>query len=215
MTSITRWSSASDRRGRAEKEGGIAVRKLVYYVGVSLDGYIAGPDGEFDFFPLADDLAAWITERYPETIPTHLRGRVGLAADEPNRQWDTVVMGRGTYEPARAMGVASPYAHLRQYVVSTALSPVDDPNVEVVAGDPVALVRRLKQGSGSDIWLCGGGTLAGALVDEIDELIIKSYPVVAGAGISAFTGAFRPTLFRPTGRREFGNGAQVTWLERL
>lgn len=190
------------------------MRKLVYYVGVSLDGYIAGPAGEFDFYPVADDMSAWFNERYPEVVPTHLRPHVGLAVDAPNREWDTLIMGRGTYEPALSIGVASPYAHMKQYVVSSTLAPVDDPGVEVVAGDPVGLVRRLKAEEGRDIWLCGGGKLAGALIDEIDELIIKSYPVIAGAGVSAFGGNFRPTLFHPVRRQEFSNSAQVTWFTR-
>ncbi|MGY4103251.1 hypothetical protein ACW2Q0_27380 [Nocardia sp. R16R-3T] len=46
-------------------------------------------------------------------------------------------------------------------------------------------------------------------------MIVKSYPVVAGGGISAFSGAFNPTLFTLTERREFGNGAQVTWFSRV
>ncbi|WP_280361868.1 dihydrofolate reductase family protein [Nocardia wallacei] len=190
------------------------MRKLVYYVGVSLDGYIAGPAGEIDFYPVADDMSAWFNERYPEVVPTHIRPHVGLAVDAPNREWDTLIMGRGTYEPALSIGVASPYAHMKQYVVSGTLAPVDDPNVEVVDGDPVELVRRLKAEEGRDIWLCGGGKLAGALVDEIDELIIKSYPVIAGAGVPVFGGNFRPTLFRPVRRQEFSNCAQVTWFTR-
>lgn len=190
------------------------MRKLVYYVAVSLDGYIAGPNGEFDFYPLAEDMTAWISERYPESLPAVLREQTGLAVDTPNRHWDTVVMGRGTYEVGLATGTNSPYPHLAQYVVSTTLGTVDDPAVELVDSDPVDLVRRLKKQEGKDIWLCGGGTLAGALLDEIDELIIKSYPVVAGAGIPVIVGDFAPARFTPTRRKEFGNGAQVTWLTR-
>ncbi|MBB5913463.1 dihydrofolate reductase [Nocardia transvalensis] len=190
------------------------MRKLVYYVGVSLDGYIAGPDAEVEFYPLADDMTAWANERFPETLPTHLRPHFGMAVDEPNRAWDTVIMGRGTYEPALELGVASPYDHMKQYVVSSTLAPVDHPNVEVVKGDPVELVRRLKQEDGKDIWLCGGGMLAGALIDEIDELVLKSYPVIAGSGVSALSGNFRPALFRPTHREQFSNGAQITLFTR-
>ncbi|MFF0451774.1 dihydrofolate reductase family protein [Nocardia africana] len=190
------------------------MRKLVYYVGVSLDGYIAGPGGEFDIYPVSQEMSDWFNERYPEVVPTHIRPHVNLPVETPNREWDTLIMGRGTYEPALEIGVTSPYAHMKQYVVSTTLGPVDDPNVEVVADDPVALVRKLKQQDGKDIWLCGGGTLAGALIDEIDEVIIKSYPVLLGAGISVVSGNFSPTAFRPVRRQEFGNGAQVTWFER-
>lgn len=190
------------------------MRKLIYFVGVSLDGYIAGPGGEYDFYPVAEEMWEFVNARYPESVPVHIRPHFGMPVGEPNKEWDTVVMGRGTYEPALSAGIASPYPHLKQYVVSATLDRVDDPEVELVPSDPVGLVRRLKQEDGKDIWLCGGGQLAGALVDEIDALIIKSYPVVAGAGISAFTGNFRPTAFTPVRRREFGNGAQITWFER-
>ncbi|WP_280235036.1 dihydrofolate reductase family protein [Nocardia cyriacigeorgica] len=190
------------------------MRKLVYYVGMTLDGYIAGPDGGIEFFPLPPDFTEWIGADYPETLPTHAQPHFGVAPGTPNKNFDTLVMGRGTYEPGLAVGITSPYSHMRQYVVSTTLERIEDPAVELVSSDPVALVRRLKQEDGMDIWLAGGGKLAGALIDEIDELIIKSYPVSAGAGIRAFDGPFRPTLFTPSKRREFSNGTQVTWLTR-
>jgi dihydrofolate reductase len=68
-------------------------------------------------------------------------------------------------------------------VVSTTLPASPDPRVQVVAGDPVKLVRRLKHRPGAGIWLAGGARLAGALLDEIDELVIKRYPLVLGVGI--------------------------------
>lgn len=189
------------------------MRKLVYYVGVSVDGYIAGPEHQFDFFPLADDMGAWIYENLPETVPTHLRSQVGVE-DAPNKRFDTVVMGLGAYRPAFDLGVTSPYAHVRQYVVSTTLDAIDDPGVELVR-EPLGVVRGLKAEDGDkDVWLCGGGRLAGALLPEIDELVVKSYPVVAGAGVPLFSGEFRPTPFTPTERRSFSNGAQVTWYTR-
>ncbi|WP_040793609.1 dihydrofolate reductase family protein [Nocardia paucivorans] len=191
------------------------MRKLVYYVGVSLDGYIAGPQGEFDFYPVSEDMMAWGPEYYPESIPTHLREQVGMPIDTPNKAWGTVVMGRGTYEPALAAGVTSPYDHMKQYIFSSTLAPVDNPQVTVVDTDPAELVRQLKKEEGLDIWLCGGGNLAAQLIDEIDQLIIKSYPVIAGDGISAFTGRFQPTRFAVTRRQEFGNGAQITWFDRV
>lgn len=187
--------------------------RLVYYIGATLDGYIAGPGGEIDFFPLSDAMAGWIADAYPETMPTHARAYLGLT-DTPNRVFDTVLMGRGTYQPALSIGVTSPYAHLRQYVVSTTLT-VDDPAVTIVADDPAGLVRTLKaQDSAKDLWLCGGGTLAGAVIDEIDEIVVKTYPVVAGGGIPMVAGSFRPERFRPTRHESFADGAQVTWLVR-
>ncbi|RVW02713.1 dihydrofolate reductase family protein [Rhodococcus xishaensis] len=189
------------------------MRKLVYYVGVTLDGCIAGPDDEIDFFPFTDTLAAWITDRYPETIPTHMRPSLGLG-DTPNRSFDTVVMGRGTYEPALAAGITSPYAHLRQLVVSTTLGPSSDPAIESIADDPLTAVRKLKSVDGLDIWLAGGGKLAASLLPEIDELIIKSYPVVAGSGRPVFDGAFQPTAFTRTEYTSLDDGASITSFRR-
>lgn len=191
------------------------MRKLMYYVGLTIDGYIAGPGGEVDFYPVADDMMAWMNERYPETVPTHVRKLVGMPVDTPNVSFDTVVMGRGTYDPALEHGITSPYGHMRQYVVSTTLGEIADPAVELVTGDPVELVRKLKaEESDKDVWLAGGGKLAGSLFAEVDELVIKSYPVVGGAGLPAFAGGFTPTAFTPTARQEFSNGAQVTWFSR-
>ncbi|WP_369212839.1 dihydrofolate reductase family protein [Streptomyces flavofungini] len=195
------------------------MRKLVYYIGTSIDGYIAGPGGEFDFYPVGDAeqaaaYAARVNARYPETVPTALRPHAGLT-DAPNRRFDTVLMGRGTYRQALDHGTPSPYAHLRQYVVSSSLGPAPDPAVTVIADDALARVRALKAGEGQDIWLCGGGGLAAALLPELDELIVKSYPVVAGAGTPLFGGAFRPTRFRVSGRETFPNDVSMTWFEAV
>lgn len=125
-------------------------------------------------------------------------------------------MGIGTYRVALDMGITRPYAHLRQYVVSSTLKQDTDPTVTVVPGDPLALVRELKnnQGTGLDIWLCGGGQLAGALLPEIDELLIKTYPVIAGAGVPVVDGAFDPTAFDVAERVAFPNGVTHTRLTR-
>ncbi|MFF3646451.1 dihydrofolate reductase family protein [Streptomyces sp. NPDC002564] len=195
------------------------MRKLVYYIGASIDGRIAGPGGEFDFYPVGDEeqaaaYAAWVNARYPETVPTALRPHVGLA-DAANQRFDTVVMGHGTYRQALAHGTPSPYAHLRQYVLSRTPGAAPDPAVTVTGGDPLALVRELKRQPGQDIWLCGGGQVAAALLPELDELVIKSYPVVAGAGIPVFDGTFDPTRFRVTARESFPNDVTMTWFEAV
>ncbi|MFJ3187126.1 dihydrofolate reductase family protein [Streptomyces halstedii] len=194
------------------------MRTLVYYVAVTLDGRIAGPQGEYDFYPQGDEeqAAAYsssMNARCPETVPTVAREALGLA-DTPHARFDAVVMGLGAYRPALDEGITSPYAHLRQYVVSSTLASGIDPAVTVVAEDPVGFVRDLKRQEGRDIWLCGGGRLAGALLHEIDELLVKSYPVVAGAGIPVFDGEFDPTVFEVAERTAFANGVTFTRLTR-
>ncbi|SDY49566.1 Dihydrofolate reductase [Micromonospora pattaloongensis] len=188
------------------------MRKLVYYVGTSLDGIIAGPSGETDFYPVTDEFLAFLTAEYPETLPTHVRTQLGI--DAPNRRFDTVVMGRGTYQPALDIDITSPYRHLRQYVVSRTIPQIDDPQVELVTNDPVDLVHRLKKEDGLDIWLCGGGKLAGTLLPEIDELVVKLYPIVTGVGVRIVDGAFNPNRFTLTDRRFFDDGPVVLTYAR-
>ena len=189
------------------------MRKLTYYVGSSLDGFIAGPDGEIDFYPLSDELLAFMRDEFSDALPTHVRRAFGID-EKPNRRFDTLIMGRGTYEPALRIGITSPYAHLRQYVVSRTLQN-DDPAVSVVTSDPLAKVRDLKaEEGGLGILLAGGGKLAGALLPEIDELVIKLYPVVAGRGVPMIDGGFRPTAFDLADRRFFENGTTVLTFRR-
>ncbi|MFC9998432.1 dihydrofolate reductase family protein [Nocardia sp. NPDC127526] len=188
------------------------MRKLSYFVGMSLDGYIAGPGHNIDFMPLSEEFVAWLGSEYPETLPTAARPHFGIPADAPNRHYDTIVMGRGTYEPGQLAGLANPYEHLTTYVVSSTLGEVPEP-VRLVESDPVALVQRLKKEDGLDIWL-GGGKLGAQLIDEIDELVIKSYPVIAGDGTQALAGNFRPADFKLQRRLEFENGTQVSWFTR-
>lgn len=188
------------------------MRRLSYCVGTTIDGHIAAPDGAVDFYPLADDLLAYLSSDLPETLPTHIRDQLGVSA--PNQRFDTVVMGRATYQPALDAGITSPYRHLRQYVVSRTLAEIADPEVELVHGDPIGLVRRLKQEHGSDVWLAGGGRLAGTLLPEIDELVIKRYPLVIGAGIPAFAAAFQPLPFDLLDTRRFSNGTVIETYAR-
>jgi dihydrofolate reductase len=188
-------------------------RELVYYVGASIDGYIAGPAGELDGIPLEPELIEFIATEMPETIPTHLRAPLGLA-DAPNRRWDTLVMGRGTYDPGLDIGITSPYAHMEQYVVTGTLGADTDPSVHFVHTDPVAFVRDLKAREGRDIWLCGGGKLAAALIDEIDAMIVKRYPVVLGGGVPLFDGPYRPTRFALTENRTLGSGNAVQFYRK-
>lgn len=187
------------------------MRKLVYYVGTTIDGFIAAPDGSVDHFPVTPDVIDFIVSDYPDALPTHVREQLGV--DVPNPNFAVGVQGRTTFQPALDIGVTNPYAHLRQLVVSTTYeSP--DPDVEVVATDVVGRIRELKAEDGGDIYLMGGSRLAGSLLGEIDSLVLKVYPVVAGAGIPLFTADFSPTSFRLTGARTLESGTVVLSYDR-
>lgn len=183
------------------------MRKLVYFVASTLDGFIGGPDGGVEFFPIGGPHQDDFNERFPEHLPTHVRAAWGI--DAPNKHWDTVLMGRRTYDPGLLAGITSPYAHLRQIVFSRSLGPVDDPAVEVVSGDPVEVVRELKSQPGMGIWLCGGGQLADRLMPEIDELVLKLYPLVVGSGTPLFASEFHPHAFVMTDHRSYDSGVAL------
>ncbi|MET1005402.1 MAG: dihydrofolate reductase family protein [Propionibacteriaceae bacterium] len=188
------------------------MRSLTYFVAATLDGFIAAPDGRYDFFPMSDEYLKLIVEEYPETLPSHVRAALGVTA--LGTRFDTVVSGFATYDVGPKAGFPSPYAHLQQYVVSTRLTEAPHPDVHVINDDPVVAVQQLKSQDGRGIYLCGGGKLAATLVSEIDELIIKQSPIVIGAGIGLFEGGFPPQQFELVESRTVDGGATFATYRR-
>lgn len=191
------------------------MRKLSYFIAASIDGFIGDPSGEAGFFTrfVDEEYFAYLKEEYPETLPTPGRRPLGIDHLE-NRQFDTIIQGRVSYQVALDMGVTSPYAHMRQLVASRSLvSP--DPAVEIVSGDVVAKIRELKREDGLGIYLCGGANLAGELFDEVDELVVKAYPIILGSGMPMFGGVkFDQTEFTLESTRAFSSGVVVRTYSR-
>ena len=190
------------------------MRELVYYVAISLDGCIAGPNGETDAFPIEGDHMAVLSTAYADAVPTHVASALGI---EPTRTvFDTVLMGWTTYRVAADVGIASPYAHLRQFVFSRSDRPAVE-GVTITAEEPREVARRLKAESGSAaVWLCGGGSLASAVVDEIDRLVLKVNPIVLGGGIPLFGGAaLDPRRFALVRSTPFESGVLVNEYRRV
>ncbi|MGW6058959.1 dihydrofolate reductase family protein [Streptomyces sp. NPDC055189] len=198
------------------------MRKLVYFVAVSIDGFIGDRSGDAEsFMPFVDEeFLEFLKTEYPETISVEGRRALGVG-DLPNKHFDTVVQGRGSYRLALDADITSPYGHLREYVASRTLDKSPDPNVEIISGDIVGKIRELKQEeSAFDIWLCGGARIAGELRDEVDELVIKTYPVLLGAGMPMFDGGENEgaesviSEFTLDASRVFGNGLVVRTYRR-
>ncbi|MEV0775731.1 dihydrofolate reductase family protein [Streptomyces sp. NPDC050428] len=185
------------------------MRKLSYFIAVSIDGYIGDPSGEAEFFTrfVDEEFFGFLKEEYPETLPTPGRRPLGIDHLE-NKQFDTIIQGRRSYEVALDAGITSPYAHMRQLVASRTLTSTD-PAVEIVSGDVAAKIRELKREDGLGIYLCGGANLASELVDEVDELVIKTYPLILGSGMPMFGSAYAQTEFALESHRVFGNGVVV------
>ena len=193
------------------------MRKLVYYVATTLDGFIAGPDrgdpSGADYFRITPDLVQFMAANFPETLPAPARAALGI--DGPAVAFDTVVEGRLSYQLGLDAGVTNAYPHLRHIVFSRSMTTSPDPGVEVVSSDPADFVRDLKSQPGMDIWLVGGGKLAAALLPEVDRLILKQNPSIIGTGVPLFDGPFAPSLFRPVDSVELNGGVRVVMYDRI
>jgi len=153
----------------------MTVRRLVYSVAMSLDGFIAGPDGSFDWIPADDDIDfAAVFDRF-----------------------DTLVMGRGTWEVAQAAG-QDPMPGMAKVVVSRTLAAERAAGARVFR-DPVEAIEAVRAEPGRDLWLFGGGVLCGALLEAglVDEIQVAVVPVILGTGlplVADFTGRARLRL---------------------
>lgn len=190
------------------------MRELTYFIASTLDGFVADPSGgdptdvsPGGFFLSQGDHSIPLLTAYPETLPGAVRELLGLDAE--NRVFDTVLMGRRTWELGRDTGAPNPYPRLRSLVFSTT-TKYDAPPVEFVSTDPVEKVRELKQEGGLGIWLCGGGRLAETLWPEIDRLVVKVNPVVIGAGVKLFhSDEFALRKLRLDGHHVYESGVAV------
>lgn len=193
------------------------MRKLTYLIASTLDGFITTPDGADPtggLFTVEGDHVDALIEDYPEVLPTPARQALGID-DRPNTRYDTVLEGRKSYEMGLNIGMTNAYAHLRHLVFSRTIAESLDPTVEYVATDPLEKVRQLKQEPGLGIWLVGGGQLAQALAPEIDELVLKLYPITLGAGIPLFGGATDLARYERTDLQAYKTGVVYLTYNRI
>ncbi len=161
------------------------MRKVVLSVGISLDGYIARPNGAVDFLFMPKDYSM---ARFMKTV-------------------DLLVMGRKTYEVAVQMGGSfegSPPA----YVFSHSLAPGERDGVVFIDDSPVAFLKRIRKTRGKDLWLMGGGELARAFLsaDLVDEIHLGIVPVLLGQGIPLFPSGFPQREFALVENNTYAKG---------
>ena len=155
------------------------MRKVIYSVGASVDGYIAAPDGSVDWLDRATSKAKG--------------DDFGLTAFF--KSIDTVLMGRKTYEHAKKMGMGAGHPGAKNYIFSRTLPPGLREGVEFVNGSVSDLIKNIRKSPGKHIWLCGGGELAREALEErvVDEITIGLTPILIGDGRPTFPPVFTET----------------------
>lgn len=143
------------------------MRSIILQLAVSLDGFIEGPNGEFDWcFTDAD---------------------YGMTAF--SKRIDAIFIGRKSYELTLSMGGSTPpgFPAVKEYVFSNSLNKVEGDRI-LVNGDLVKEVNKIKNEPGKDIWLYGGASLTSTFIDLglVDEMALAVHPILLGAGKPLF-----------------------------
>lgn len=143
------------------------MRQIRYSVACSLDGYIAGPNGEIDWIIMdpAIDFASIMN------------------------QFDTVLMGRRTFEHMIAAGQGA-IPGMATIVASKTLQPKVHAGITVLSEGLEKKLRECKAADGKDIWLFGGGRLASHLMEQnlVDSIEVTIMPTLLGGGTRIFQG---------------------------
>ena len=170
------------------------MRKIIYYVATSIDGYICGINEDISGFVGAGSGV----NKYLQDLAS----------------FDTVVMGRKTYEFGYKFGLKPgelPYPHMTHYIFSNNFKLENaDEKIHILPID-IEEVRKIKEQEGSDIYLCGGGKFAGWLWDheQIDLIKLKLNPLVLGEGVRLFGDSRKTTRMDLIDSESYEDGLQI------
>lgn len=166
------------------------MRKILLQLAVSLDGYIEGPNGEFDWCFTDQD----------------------YGMSDFFKRIDSVFYGRKSYELVLSMESEAPpgFPKLKEYVFSNSLGGVREGAV-LVKGDIKSEVEKIKNEKGRDIWLFGGAELISSLMNLqlVDEIILAVHPVILGAGKALFKEINERTWLTLTRHTIYPNGLVI------
>ena len=170
------------------------MRNIIYYVATSIDGFIEGSHGDISGFVMESNGV----KQYLEDL----------------KKFDTVIMGRKTYEFGYQFGLKPgqpAYPHMQHYIFSNTLH-FENPHQQVKVHKPdLELIKQLKSESGTDIYLCGGGIFAGWLLEHelIDYLKIKLNPLILGSGVRLFGNTKKSVTLESIELTEYDHGLNI------
>jgi dihydrofolate reductase len=141
------------------------MRKIILGLAVSLDGFIEGPNGEYDWCFTDQDY--------------------GL--NDFFKRIDAIFMGRKSYEESKKYEGQNPWQGIKTYIFSNTLSEAGA-NEVIIKGDVTKEVDAIRNQSGKDIWLFGGAALTTSFINAnlIDEYWLSIHPILLGSGKPLF-----------------------------
>jgi dihydrofolate reductase len=176
------------------------MRKLIYSMQVSLDGFIAGPDGDFGWAAPDEELHRFHNEQTTE-LGGHLLGR---RLYEVMVYWETADRDPAIADFAREFALL--WQRLPKVVFSTTLREVEGENTRLATQDLATEVERLKAEPGADLAVGGAGLAAScARLDLIDEYRLFVNPIVVGGGTPFFPGLDSALELELVETRTFGS----------
>jgi dihydrofolate reductase len=145
------------------------MRKVILYIAMTLDGYIAKKNGDISFLEVVENKGE--DYGYTKFIKTI----------------NTVIMGRKTFEKVKSFGIPYPHSNINSYIITRNKKPAEE-NIIFYNGELKLLIGNLKKEKGKDIFVDGGAEVVNGLMklDLIDEFIISIIPVFLGDGIRLF-----------------------------
>jgi dihydrofolate reductase len=157
------------------------MRSVTYSMGVSMDGYVAGPDGTFDWTDPDEDLYRFVLEEIRD-VGVHLMGR---RLYETMLYWETADQDPSLGDTMLEWGVL--WRAIPKVVFSTTLSDVEG-NARLASGSLAEEIERLRAEPADGNIAIGGATLAAevAALGLIDEYRARVHPVLVGGGLPYF-----------------------------
>lgn len=163
------------------------MRKIILQLAVSLDGFIEGPNGEFDWCFTDSDY--------------------GMSAFL--QRIDAIFLGRKSYELTMTLGGATPpgFPHIREYIFTNSLKEVPGDRM-IVNGDLIEAVNKIRSEPGKDIWLYGGAALTTSFIENklVDEIMLAVHPILLGAGKPLFQNITSRVALSLTGNQTYPSG---------